>query len=349
MPNETTSTPAAVPKPPAPGREAVATVTEDSDDNLANQVEQQLGHASRSHVVTEEPSVVESAAIPHAAEKPAEEPKDGEDSAGEDADTAAKAASADAGEEEEPAGPGDEGADGSDDPAAETPPKSRRARKMARVQKDLADANARIAALEAEAREAPPAKTEPTPEPEADDFPSWEEYGKALGKWQYEQEKLAAAPAAPAADREVILPASWGDISDKYADFHATIRNETLHVTDTMTDQLIGMEAEGAEVLYYLGKHPDEAKRIASVSGEIPVARELAKLVTVASGDNKPTGNEERPGNGQAANVAPTVSNAPEPITGTEGGGAQGRVVDLNTADPEEFRRIRRQQIKARG
>ena len=162
------------------------------------------------------------------------------------------------------------------------------------------------------------------------------------------EKKLSESAATPADDTgEVILPASWGDISDKHDDFDKVIRGDHP-VTKTMTEQMFSMEAEGSEVAYYLGKNPDEAKRIASVSGEIAVARELAKLVGRTT-VGKPKGDGDQPGNGQAANVAPTVSTAPEPLTRTPGGGAQARQVDLNTTDPEEFRAIRREQMKARG
>lgn len=346
MPNESTSTSSTETKPPEkPGREAIV-VTEDSDDHLANQSERELGHASRSHVVTEEPAYTESAAIP-AGGQPTEEPgKDEGDDDGDEGDEEPLAASADAGKDAPKPGDGAPDADGSDG-QGDTKPKSRRARKMARVQKELADANERIVALEADAREAPPAKKEPTPEPEADDYPTWDKYADAKGEWIAEQKLAEAAAAAPADDADVVLPASWGEVSDKYEDFDTVIRGKHP-VTKTMTDQLFGMEQEGAEVAYYLGQNPDEAKRIAALSGEITVARELAKLVGKAT-SSKPKGNGEQPDNGSAANVAPIVSNAPRPITGTEGGGAQRRTVDLNTADPEEYRRIRREQMKLEG
>ncbi len=346
MPNEPTDASITDPKPPAPGRENIA-VTEDSDDHRAVEAEEQLGHASRSHVVTEEPAYTESAAIPHAPAAPAEEPGDDDDADDGEAEGEPLAASADAGDDKPAAGDGEPGVDGSDG-QGDTKPKSRRARKMARVQKELADANERIATLEADAREAPPAKTEPAPEPEADDFPTWDEYANAKADWLVEQ-KLAkpADQASGVDDGDVVLPASWGEVSDKYSDFDKVIRGKHP-VTKTMTDQLIGMDEEGAEVAYYLGKNPDEAKRIAALSGEITVARELAKLVAMAAG-SKPTGNGDQPGSVGAANVAPIVSNAPRPITRTEGGGAQGRSADLNTSDPEEYRRIRRQQEAARG
>lgn len=349
MPNEPKATPPADQKPPAPGREQITAISEEADDFLVAQAEEQRGHASRSHVVTEEPGVVESAAIPADVPKPAEEPKDGGDDDDDDPEAEPKAASADADADAAPAGDGDKGADGSDGEGddKDKPPKSRRARKTARLQRELAEAKDRITALEADARAAPPAKQEPTPEPEADDFPSWDEYAEAKALWLVDK-KMDESKAAPDDDGgDVILPASWGEVGDKYDDFDKVIRGNHP-VTQTMTDQLFGMEAEGAEVAYYLGQNPDEAKRIASVSGEIAVARELAKLVGKTTA-GKPKGDGDQPGNGQAANVAPTVSNAPPPIEGTQGGGAQGRVADLETTDQEEYRRIRRQQMSERG
>jgi hypothetical protein len=316
----------------------VAVITE-SDDERVVQAEAARESAARSHVVTEEPSLTEAAAVSEQAPPAA----DASEAAGEDADgdtdadesNAAAAAAGDSGDT--PAGDAAEGDDSTEDK-----PKSRRARKNARLQKELADARDRIVTLEREAQEVhPPAKAE---EPEADDFASWEEYAEAKAKFLVAQ---SSAPAAQdGAAEPTPLPASWGDVIDKYGDWETVAMKNDLAVNDLMVKQLIEMDTEGAETLYYLGNHPDEAKRIAAYKGETTVARELAKLSMLAS---KTTGDGGQPSQAGAANVAPTkITNAPPPITSTEGGGAQGRAVDLETASHEDFREIRRKQMALR-
>jgi len=345
VPTEPTPTPDTETKPPAPTRSAIE-VSTDEDEQLVAAAEAKLGHASRSHVVTEEPSLQVDAAKPGKAKPPADASKaeagDGDGDAEDDEPTTA---SADAGDSDDDtageAGTGGEAGEGDK-------PKSRRARKTARLQKDLAEARERIATLERQAQEA---TKEPQAEPEADDFASWEEYAEAKADYLAEQ-KLAeqSPPTGGAGDQgRPLIPQSWGDTIDKYADYDDVAFNAKLQVSAAMVNQLIDMNEEGAETLYYLGKHPDQAKRIASVTGEIAVARELAKIAVLANEAGKSTGNGAQPPTTEAANVAPTVSNAPRPITPTEGGGAQGRAVDLENASPEEYRRIRREQMAARG
>ena len=297
--------------------------------------------------MTEEP------ALQQATEPTPEESRRAPDESGGDADEGDADAdddestppSADDGSSSEAAaGAGDEGGEAGD---GDKRPKSRRARKTARLQKELADARDRITFLETSAQAAPPA--EPAKEPVADDFASWDEYAEAKAVFLAEKKVAEQSPDKGGAGTDAPIPASWGDVSDKYSDFNEVAYATSLRVNQTMVDQLIDMKEEGAEALYYLGKHPDEAKRIATVKGETAVARELAKIAVQAVAANKATGNGSQPPASEAANVAPTVSNAPPPITPTEGGGAQGRQVDLDTANPEEFRAIRRKQMATRG
>lgn len=305
------------------------------------------GYDTRSHVVTEEPSLTAAEAKPPAPDGATDE-GNGEDDDGEgdaDDDESTPPSADDGSSSEAAAGAADEGGEAGD---GDKRPKSRRARKTARLQKELAEARDRISELERTAQAAPPA--EPAKEPISDDFASWDEYAEAKAVFLAEQKVAEQSPAKGGAGTDSPpIPASWGDVSDKYSDFDEVAYNPAIQVNQTMVDQLIDMNQEGAEALYYLGKHPDEAKRIATVKGETAVARELAKIAVKAVPANKTTGNGSQPPASEAANVAPTVSNAPPPISGTEGGGAQGRQVDLDNASPEEFRQIRRKQMAARG
>ena len=350
MPTEPTPTPETEPASPTVTRATIEVTTEE-DEQLVAAAEAKLGHASRSHVVTEEPSLQAAAATPGKAKSPVDESKGEADEGDGDAeDDEPNAASADAGDSDDDAagkaGTGDEAGDGDK-------PKSRRARKTARLQKELADARDRIATLERQAQEATP--TEPLTEPEADDYASWDEYAEAKAEYLATQKLAEQSPkdsstgGAGDQGQKKLLPQSWGEVIDKYADFDDVAFASKLQVNEQMVNQLVDMNEEGAETLYYLGKHPDQAKRIASVTGEIAVARELAKIAVLANEAGKSTGNGAQPPTTEAANVAPTVSNAPRPITPTEGGGAQGRAVDLENASPEEYRRIRREQMAARG
>jgi hypothetical protein len=321
--------------------------SETEDDELVARASETRGYDTRSHVVTEEPALQAPEATPLESKRAPDE-SDGDDDDGEgdaDDDESTPSSADDGSSSEASAGVADEGGESTD---GDKRPKSRRARKTARLQKELAEARDRITELERTAQEA--AKAEPAEEPVSDDFASWDEYAEAKAKYLAAQQVAEQSPdKGGAGTAPPPIPASWGEVSDKYNDFEEVAYADKLKVNQMMTDQLIDMNEEGAETLYYLGKHPDEAKRIATVKGETAVARELAKIAVKAVAANKPTGNGSRPPASEAANVAPTVSNAPPPISGTEGGGAQGRQVELDNASPEEYRAIRRKQMAARG
>jgi hypothetical protein len=334
------------PKPPEPRTRDAISASEAEDDELVARAAETRGHDTRSHVVTEEPSLVAAEATPQESKRaPDESNGDDDDGEGDADDDESTPPSADDGSSSEAAaGAADEGGEAGD---GDKRPKSRRARKTARLQKDLAEARDRITELERSAQASPPA--EPAKEPISDDFASWDEYAEAKAVFLAEKKVAEQSPNQGGAGTGTPIPASWGEVSDKYSDFDAIAYEKSLAVNQTMVDQLIDMDEEGAEALYYLGKHPDEAKRIATVKGETAVARELAKIAVKAIAASKATGNGSQPPASEAANVAPTVSNAPPPIGATEGGGAQGRQVDLDNASPEEYRSIRRKQMAARG
>lgn len=352
MPTDPKDAPALEEPAPVTKREDIAVVTTEGDDTLMAAKAAERGHDARSYVLDKEPSSQGEPVAPADAPKPTDEATRAKGNQGKtDADATADAAKPDGAK---PADTGDEADDGDGDEAerSDGQPKSRRARKVARLQKQLAAQQARIAELESRARAA---EQDPLVEPQLDDFDDWEEYSEAKGKYLAEKKLRElgvnlpgnGAGAGPSRDAESFTPPdSWGDVIDSYDDFDEVVGDDRLPVSYTMRDQLVEMGEEGAETLYYLGKHKDEAKRIYDLEGETAVARELAKL-SIKAQASKATGNDGQPDEGSVANVVPRVTNAPPPITRTPGAGAtKGREPSLDTSDPEEYRRIRRAQME---
>jgi hypothetical protein len=132
----------------------------------------------------------------------------------------------------------------------------------------------------------PPVETPPPaddPEPEAEKFTDYIEWQKAWTRWDRRQDqKQQAIEAAKraAAETERSKAATWNErVNAAKAvkpDFETIALNPDLPVTVVMGEAISDSEI-GADILYHLGTHPDEAARIAKLP---PVAqvREIGKL-----------------------------------------------------------------------
>lgn len=142
--------------------------------------------------------------------------------------------------------------------------------------------------LEAMRRQAqPPAKPE-TREPSAgrpspDQFASYEDFTAALVRHEAEQiikardsqaEQSKAQQSATARDRE------WAKRMDAareaYPDIDDVIGGSDVPVSQAMVD-VLQRHPKGADLAYYLGKHPDAAERIAGLDA-VSAAIELAEI-----------------------------------------------------------------------
>ncbi len=337
--------------PEAPTRDEI-TVTTDSDEQATSAAVEKHELETTSHVVTSDALPAESKeAAPAEGSEDDADAKAASSKASDDADSGtddkaaaekvaadkAKASDATAGEDA-----ATEGKPSGEESEPEPEKLGRRARKMKRLQAKIDAQDAQITALQAQAKQT---DDKPPEKPEPDDFASWEEYADKLADWKVAQKAAEAAPAADRAEAaDAALPESWGEVQDKYDDFDEVAFNDDLKVSAAMADALTAMEADGAELLYQLGKHPEDAKRIAKVRGEVAVARELGKFEASVAAEipGKPPQktNGKQPGAGQAAD-APKVSSAPKPITRTEGGTGGSADKDPSNMTPAEYRQWR--------
>ena len=113
---------------------------------------------------------------------------------------------------------------------------------------------------------------------------------------------------------------------ERYADFDEVARNPTLPISTDMA-QVIQTLENGPDVLYALGRNPQEAARIASLP------RELAAFAL---------------GSFAAAQAAPPkqpVRPAPQPINPLAGGNA-APTVDPDKLSTDEWVKWRRSQLR---
>lgn len=96
------------------------------------------------------------------------------------------------------------------------------------------------------------------------------------------------------------LQSHLDDMGDKYDDFHNTVLNNDAPYSPTMRDYALTLPTKGAgsagEVLYHLGKHPDELKRISKLH-PLDQTTEMAKLshALISGGENKASPSRKEP------------------------------------------------------
>jgi len=209
------------------------------------------------------------------------------------------------------------GADDSQQPEEDEEPEtdkpgrgSSRVRKIDRLTRENEMLRAQLAAAAQPRSPAEPAKPPEAPgKPKLQDFETLEQYQEALTDWKLDQreaQKKAEAQQAEAKSAEEKLQAAWKS-SEKTA---RAAHPDYDDVIDSVAQpdgpgvyaarQAMLEDEAGAEILYYLGTHRDELRRIAALP-PVSAIREIGKLSAALT---KPS---------EAGNGKPKVSNAPKP------------------------------------
>lgn len=205
------------------------------------------------------------------------------------------------------------------------------------------------AAKPATAPAAQPAADDPRPTLEKFDF-DLEAYGKAEGEWIQRQidrgvdrklgavkeEEKATAAQAEATRVRAAFEENAAKFESTHSDFRAVILNPALPRLAPVAAAAMVRSDQSAAILYHLGKHVDEAARIARMAPEqqlMAIGRIEAKV-----GAPQPTPTP-------APKPAPkqkTVSQAPPPPTPVAAGGVAAK--DPSTMSMDEFVAHERQQ-----
>lgn len=203
------------------------------------------------------------------------------------------------------------------------------------------------------------------PKPQRSDFYDDEQHEKALLEWHDRQREREAAgkkpdeaPADPeqpqlTAEQRGVLDSVYNaalDAEGRYPDFEdVVINNRDITIDYEVVKQAVESEAS-TDVLYYLGKHPDEAARLSALrDNPTAIARELAKVeARIEAGviDLTPKPPAETPDKGKDDDTPPATppsppkaTQAPPPITPPKGGGGAEPVDDSKLSDEEWYRR----------
>ena len=169
---------------------------------------------------------------------------------------------------------------------------------------------------------------------------------KTLADFEYDEGKYseyvvgqARADATLETDRKFDLEkqariqadfsAQEADFAKNVDDYHITTRNQDLKLTGEMVAAAQSSEA-GAEVLYYLGKNPEVADRLARMS-PLQMARDMGKIEAVKLVKKK----------------APSESKAPKPVPKLKPTDSKVEVSPANMTDTQ-FRKWRQKAIANR-
>ena len=264
---------------------------------------------------------------------------------------------------ETPAAEGEEPA-----PEPETPPETpaetpaKKGSPQARINQAVAkqrEAERRMAAVEAElqALKAKLATPEPAPPPEPakahdgppkeEDYEKWEDYVRADVVYNTRQEVLRlqkeAEEKSAAEKRQQETQAVLAEHAKRvekgraaHADWEEVVGNPRIKTSPPMEDSIL-YSPVGEEVMYYLGKNPDEAARIYALPPALAL-KEMGKVEARVEAALTKTGPAAR---GPAVRTPPPIV----PV----GGGSHISTLDPEQMTPLEYHKWRNEQRAKQG
>lgn len=115
------------------------------------------------------------------------------------------------------------------------------------------------------------------------DYEKYEDFQRALARYEVRQEfaaanarQLEADKAAAAARRAETAKAKLLEASKRYEDFERVAFNDEVPISPAMAEAMQDSDKFG-DIAYWLGSNPDEAARIAQLS-PLAAAREIGKI-----------------------------------------------------------------------
>lgn len=253
----------------------------------------------------------------------------------------------------------DDNADNAKDAGAETKQKPRFQKRIDRLTKRASEAERRAEEAERKLQELTKgdkgdSKGDPNPdeEPDPNDFDDYNEYLDALSDWKAgaksdkrndanddkkgkgkDDKKKEPEPDPDFEEALADVQAAFDDTRSKHKDFDDVVGAKDLAITSDMVKAMADSEDPG-EIAYYLGKHKQEARRIAGLSA-FQQAKEIGKLeAKLAAQPNKQPSKK--------------ATGAPDPIEPV-GGNANSSQKDVRDMSFDEYEQARNAQEQRRG
>lgn len=165
--------------------------------------------------------------------------------------------------------------------------------------------------------------------PKLENFETEADYLEALTDWKVEQkfkvETDKASRETATVEEKTAIDETYQELDDKmekgrnkYADFNELVLDENLKISEAMVEAIL-LSDTAEDVLYYLGKHPEEAAHIAELP-PLKVAHEFGKIEAKLS----------------APPPKKRTTHTPEPITPVKTTGVTEQ--DPSNMNPREYR-----------
>jgi len=227
----------------------------------------------------------------------------------------------------------------------EAKPTSRVQKRIDRLTKEKYELKRELEELKAGKRADSSKPADDDAEPNLEDYDTYDEYQAAVDKHNASTKGDDAAAkkdnAATKHDDNEQLRDAINEIQDgydearaKYSDFDDTVMQNDLAISPAMI-MVIAETEDPTEVIYHLGKHKDDAKRIASLT-PTKIAIEIGKIER----DLKSSGSKT-----QKAKTDKKPTSAPEPISPVSGSSAVKRKLS-DARSQQEYAEIRAEQAK---
>lgn len=212
---------------------------------------------------------------------------------------------------------------------------SRRIKRWTREREDLRRERDRLAQENFELRQArvPPPAVEPpavpTGRPDQNAYDSYDEWVEAVADWKAEQkfqQREQQSQQAKLREERTAQAETWHErvlaAQTKYDDWDEVLQGADVLVTPALREALLTSE-QGADVLYYLARHEDEARRLSRLL-PLEVARAIGRIEASLA---TPPPAEREP--------APPPIPAPVRPVGTSTSGQRKAPADMT---PQEYR-----------
>lgn len=189
------------------------------------------------------------------------------------------------------------------------------------------------------------ASTTSTAEPDIADFESYDEYLSARDAWRDGQKQQGSQTAGNDEDAQLqrlndaysTVTETFDDAREKYSDFDAVVLKNPADGGPEISPEMVVAMAEcdePGEVAYWLGKHHEEASRIARMDDPRSIARAISRIegrIEAEASAPKPQPQKK------------TTTKAPDPPSPVDSGGAANNK-SLVEMDFETFERIRNEE-----
>jgi len=221
------------------------------------------------------------------------------------------------------------------------PKPSRRQRAVEKATKELRDENKKLAERLAALEGKKPAEVQPKIEtPKREDFKTDQEFEEAMFDYRYKLRRIKEAAEETLKAQQDRLKEHFenyqtavADFKDEHDDWDEVV-NQSLPIHESVYLAVIEQE-NGPQVTYYLGKHPDFARRLAEMS-PLSAVMEIGRLADrLKGGKPEPSGEKPKP-----------KPRLPEPVKPVSTAATASTLTSREAAEKRDFRAFKRAQAR---